>query len=68
MIIMSSSAALSTEIDQMSIRNSHESSEGYENVYNWKNRGYSTILDVMMVIINQDVHKLKQYYKFFILF
>ena len=68
MILLSSFASLSTEIDQMSLRSIQESNEVYKNVYNWKNRGYSTILDVMMVIMNQDVHNLKQYYKFFIIF
>ena len=68
MILMANSASMSTEIKEMSIRSFEESNEVYKNVYNWKNRGYSTILDVMMVIINQDVHKFKQYYKFFILF
>ena len=68
MIIMSDSDAYGHETDQMSTRHFLETKESYKNVYNWKNRGYSTILDVMMVIINHDVLKLKQYNKFFILF
>ena len=35
-------------------------------IENWKNRGYSTILDVLMVIMMHDAYKLKHCIKYFI--
>ena len=68
MLLMSNSATFGADVRKMSGENYEESSETYELIFNWKNRGYSTILDVMMVIINHDVHDVKYYNKYFILF
>ena len=56
MILMSESASFGAEIGDLSTKTYRESTEKQEIVYNWKNRGYSTILDAMMVIINHDVN------------
>ena len=56
MILMSELASYSATIGDLSTKTYGESTERQENVYNWKNRGYSTILDVMMVILNHDVY------------
>ena len=68
MILMLNSGMFGVDITHMSPNNYIESCETHELVYNWKKRGYSTILDVMMVIINHDIHKLKHCTEYFIIF
>ena len=56
MILMLDSASFGADIEDLSMKTYKESTARFEDVYNWKNRGYSTILDAMMVITNHDVH------------
>ena len=56
MILMTDSISFGADIEDLSINTYKESTARYGDIYNWKNRGYSTILDVMMVILNHDVY------------
>ena len=67
MILMSELASSRATTGGPSTKTYGESTERQESIYNWKNRGYSTILDAMMVIIIHDVHKLKHDHKYFII-
>ena len=51
MILTSLSAEFGSDIKQVSIKNYKQIGETYGDFNNWKTRGYSTILDVLMVII-----------------
>ena len=59
MILMSDSATFGTDISNVSPKNYKETSELDGDVYNWKRRGYSLILDILMVMIKHNVYKLK---------
>ena len=48
---MSESANFGADIGQVSTKNYEQIGETYREALNWKDRGYSIIFDVMMVIM-----------------
>ena len=68
MILTLYSADFGVDIKQDSFKNYVEIRRTFGALKNWKNRGYSTILDVLMVIMKRSAYKLKDCNKYFIIF
>ena len=58
MILTFDSADFGADMEQVSIKNYHEIGRTFGNFSNWKTRGYSTILDVLMVIMKRSAYEL----------
>ena len=59
MILTLHSADFGVDIKQVSTKNYDQIGDTYGDLNNWKTRGYSTILDVLMVIMKHSAYKLK---------
>ena len=68
MILALNSAEFGADIKQVSTKNYKRIGETYGDFKNWMTRGYSTILDVLMVIMKHSEYKLKESNKYFIIF
>ena len=61
MILMSHWKEFGADIKQVSTKNYKEIGRTFGNLRNWGYRGYSIILDVLMVIRIHNAYKLKHY-------
>ena len=68
MILTLYSANFGADLKQVSTKNYEQIGETCGELKNWKTRGYSTILDVLMVIMKHSAYKLKDCNKYFIIF
>ena len=68
MILMSQWREFGADIKEVSPKNYKEIGSTFGVLQNWKNRGYSTILDVLMVIMIHNACKLKHYNQYLIIF
>ena len=59
MMLTSLSAEFGVDIKQVSIKNYRQIGETHGGFNNWKTRGYSTILDVLMVKMKHSAYKLQ---------
>ena len=66
MILMSDCATHGADMNQVPTKHCEIYNEPSEEVENWKNRGYSTILEVLMVKMMHDAFKLKHCIRYFI--
>ena len=58
MFLMLESTSVGADVWQVSTKSYKQFGQLYGYVENWKRRGYSTVLDVMMVIINHGVYSI----------
>ena len=68
MILTLFSEDFGVDIKQVSKKNYEQIGKTFGKFKNWKTRGYSTILDVLMVITNHSVYELRDRNKYFIIF
>ena len=68
MILALDSANFGADIKHVSSKNYKQIGRTFGKFKNWKTRGYSTILDVLMVITNYSVYELRDRNKYFIIF
>ena len=68
MILALDSAEFGTDIKRGSTKNYEQIGKIYGDLKIWTNRGYSTILDVLMVIMNHSAYKSKDCNEYFIIF
>ena len=68
MILTLYSADFGVDIKQVSTKNYEQIGETYGDLKNWKTRGYSTILDVLMVIMKHSAYEFKDCNEYFIIF
>ena len=68
MILTLYSADFGVDIKQVSTKNYEQIGETYGDLKNWKTRGYSTILDVLMVIMKHSAYEFKDCNEYFFIF
>ena len=68
MILKWNSADFGADIKQVSTKSYEQFRKTFENVQNFRNRGYSIVLDALMVIMKRSAYKLKDFNKYFIIF